>query len=51
LISETDPKQYQLKNGEITVSLNDEIFMKDFCGVSKIEDKLNLVYLASELKS
>jgi hypothetical protein len=25
--------------------------MKDFCGVSKIEDKLNLVYLASELKS
>jgi hypothetical protein len=26
------------------------MFVKDFCGVSKVEDKLNLVYLASELK-
>ena len=50
LISETDPKQYQLKNSETTISLNDEMFLKDFCGVNKVEDKLNLVYLASDLK-
>jgi len=51
LVSERDPKQYQLKNGEDVISLNDEMFVKDFCGVSKVEDKLNLVYLASELKN
>lgn len=50
-VSETDPAQYQLKNGEDVISLNDEMFVKDFCGVSKVEDKLNLVYLASELKN
>ena len=47
-ISDSNPNQYVLKNGDKEISITSEILTKDFCGKNKLEDKLKILFLASK---